>query len=152
MRRHLSTLTALILALALHYGWSQWNVYARQHEPVGNFFVVNSVNVSDTKYGYDPPVVYDRTIKRPFTGEWTAEINNAETGVTACRGFGRSDYQPKDVLPDATVTLSWFVSAKCNLFPGHYVVETVWRVQPEGYEHPKILRNVSNIFTVAARE
>jgi hypothetical protein len=96
---------------------------------------VRGVVVEDGQVGGELRVIPDRTIHRPFRGEWVAYVRKAEpTGFTAfCR---RSSPEPfiydpgNQVPPDSD--MSWWLeippNADCPWQPGQYRMTTEWRV------------------------
>jgi len=117
--------------------------------PSTDFFEVNRLYVADFVQGDDPILSYDRTIKQKFFGTWAAEIYDAtlkERTIPACFGDGSRIYDASDE-PPIPVTLKWFIDKDCHLEPGQYIVEVVWKIQPEGYPVKEYKTN-SNIFNV----
>ena len=135
--------------LAIWFGLSaKWKDAA----PSTDFFEVNRLYVADFVQDDDPILSYDRTIKQKFFGTWAAEIYDAaskERTIPACFGDGSRIYNPGDE-PPVPVTLKWFIDKDCHLEPGQYIVEVVWKIQPEGYP-VKEYKTISNIFKVIPR-
>jgi len=132
--------------LAIWFGLSaRWKDAA----PSTDFFEVNRLSIPDFVQDENPILSYDRTIKQKFFGTWVVEIYDAksvERSVAACYGDGSSIYDASDALP-IPVTLKWFIDKDCHLVPGQYIVEVVWKIQPEGYP-VKEYKTSSNIFKV----
>jgi len=153
-------LTAIALGVAVFVAYVQYDAYQkrqaahvaeleREAAPATDWFVVRQVAVSDFKTT-DPvvPAIYDREIKKPFVGEWFAEVREAATQDTVCDGRGNRFYEPSDVLPVAGTTLAWLVGRDCVYKPGKYYVEINYILHPPGYPD-KTYRAVSPIFKVA---
>lgn len=152
-------LTAIALGVAVFVAYVQYDTYEKRQEaaadlqmrkeaPATNWFVVRQVAVTDFKAS-DPVVsaIYDREIKKPFAGEWFAEVREASTQDMVCDGQGQRFYEPKDVLPVAGTTLAWLVGRDCKYKPGEYYVEINYVIRPPGYPD-KTYRAVSPIFKV----
>lgn len=151
--------SAAVSALVVFMGWNEYDDYvvrraalvetaSREAAPATDWFVVRNLSVADGLSGDSAlPVVYDREIKKPFTGRWTAEIKNAETKTTACYGGGSARYEPREALPGAGVDLEWLMQKRCSLSPGQYFVEINYDLFPANYP-TKEYRAVSNVFTV----
>ena len=156
-------LSAAFTALVLVAGWNEWTNYeererarqaaiARDAAPVTDWFVVRNLAVADGVTGEDLPAIYDREIKKPFGGTWFAEVHDVQTQALACPpGKSGAYYEPKDVLPQAGVTLSWLMDRKCELGPGQYYLEITYLVTPANYP-TKDYRAVSNVFTIRSRD
>lgn len=113
------------------------------------WYVVRNVAVPNFIEGTDPLITYSREIRQPFYGMWSSEVHlvSATDDFPTCTGSGQNFYEPNETLPDAGVRLSWFLGKDCELGPGKYVIDSLWRIEPEGYP-PKTLRFTSNPFTV----
>lgn len=148
MRKHVATVLALTIAMGGNFVWSLYSDHQKRLAPSTDWLLVQSINVADGN-AFDPklPVIYDRTILRPFYGEWRAEIRQTKTQFTACFGSGESYYEPKDTLPNAGVTLEWFMGRRCDLSPGQYYLEVNYKISPLNYPD-KSYRVVSNLFTI----
>jgi hypothetical protein len=145
--KSLITLIAFGLALITNVVW-QWAVDAgKEATPTSEWFVVRKINVATAKQGDNPSVVYDREIKKPFTGDWIVEIVRTKDEFTICTGSGTNRYEPKDALPKAGVDLIWLVGKDCKLPVGEYTLQAHWKVKPDDYPE-KSLRIVSDIFEV----
>jgi hypothetical protein len=126
---------------------------AKLFPTAGYWFTVASVKIDNTRVGQSIFMDIDRTIKRPFTAEWSVVVRKVTTEKEiVCTANGISDYQVQAKLPDPT-TLDWWSAGDCNSIkePGEYQITTVWILSPQW----RILgqREViveSNIFTVGA--
>lgn len=120
-----------------------------RYVPTARWLEVRSVKVEDAMAGDDPIMHVDRAINTTFHGEYVAIIKRK--GIAGfsyfCSGIGGSDYRPDAVLPDP-LHLSWWVyPSRCDLPPGRYLVDTLWRIDtPSGVTRE--VRNRSNIFTI----
>lgn len=152
-------LTAIALGVAAFVAYVQWDEYkkrqaeyadmqARAEAPATMWFVVRQVAVTDFKAGdKNVPAIYDREIKKPFVGDWRAEVHDANTQETVCDGGSTRYYAPSNVLPVAGVNLTWLVGKECDYKPGEYYVEINYILHPPGYP-VKTYRAVSPIFKV----
>lgn len=152
-------LTAIALGIAVFVSYVQWDAYekrqaayadaqARAEAPATQWFVVRQVAVTDFKTGDKiVPAIYDREIRKPFVGDWRAEVHDANTQETVCDGGGTRYYAPSDVLPVAGVNLTWLVGKECDYKPGEYYVEINYTIRPPNYPD-KTYRAVSPIFKV----
>lgn len=118
-------------------------------EPADNWFEVKNISIPNFIDGDDPNIIYDRVIKKPFSATWNVEVHRAGEAedFAYCTGSGTNFYEPKEVLPDSGVTLSWFIGKKCNLPSGQYTIESHWEIRPEGYP-TKEESYTSNLFRV----
>ena len=116
-----------------------------------DYFIVRSVYVNDVIEGQDAILIYDRIVKRPFKGIWTAVVFTISKpdgnlyGV--CNNSNIVYYEPAVKLPRAGVTLSWFIEKDCKLPPGEYSIQTVWEVEVSSMVK-KYVKFTSNVFTV----
>ncbi len=121
--------------------------------PASHWFEVRSVHVFDTFEGFPPKMAVDRTIHRPFQGDWIATVMRQESGgrfTTYCPAPGSSDYRPTASLPE-NLDLNWWTwPRKCDLPPGVYRINTLWVLNlPE--DATKYVRVTSNEFKVRAK-
>ncbi len=139
---------ALVIAVIANYAWSVYSEHQKEKEPPTNWLYVQNLNVADG-ISMDPniPVVYNRAVRRPFVGQWFAEVKNADTQALVCNGSGTNFYEPKDTIPESSVTLDWFIGKPCPLPSGQYYIETTYKIKPDSYPE-KTYQVVSNIFTV----
>jgi len=140
---------SMAAAAVLVTGWLIWSDAAKKEVPAETFFEVKSVSVPNFVAGDDPNMIYDRVIKKPFHATWSVEVHRVggETDYAYCYGSGTQFYEPKETLPKAGVTLSWFVGKDCNLPEGQYTLQASWEIRPEGYP-TKNERVTSNLFRV----
>ena len=119
------------------------------------WFEVRSVFIPDAARGNFIPMVVDREIHLPFTGEYRVEARNIIGNTIECEAHGKVDYRPDAELPEPLV-LSWWAysDTRCHDLPnGTYSVKTTWEVErlwgfiPDG----KVVA-VSNYFTVGEPE
>ncbi len=154
----LSTLAALVLGVSISAGWKYYQdnqasaiakveYQAKLDARATDWFLVRKVDIADSPEGTDPAVVYDREIRKPFEGKWIVAIIRTSDKFKICNGNGESVYEPKYALPEAGVTLSWFIGKDCKLPKGQYIAEAFWTIKPEGFPEKK-MRIVSNIFEV----
>jgi hypothetical protein len=154
----LSTIAALVLGVGITGVWNSYKDYeaaslakaeyqTRIDARATDWFVVRKVDVADSPEGTDPALIYDREIRKPFEGKWIVEIIRISDKFKICSNDGSNMYEPKYNLPDAGVTLSWFIRKDCKLPKGQYVAQTYWTIKPEGFPEKK-MRVVSNIFEV----
>jgi hypothetical protein len=161
-KHHIKTgnTAAIVLAIIASTLLFLWNDYSRHSEERAEqarreavlpdqWFVVRNIAIPDFVQGADPLITYSREIRQPFIGEWIAEVHgvSASNDFPICVGSGRANYTPKETLPDAGVLLSWYMGKDCRLEPGKYVIDTTWRILPEGYP-PKVIQFASNPFAV----
>lgn len=117
--------------------------------PATDWLSVKEMHVYDAWAGEPPYLSVNRTINRPFYGEWIATVRRASYGTLAfaCIAEGRASYATDARFPP-DMTLDWWTfPTKCRLEPGRYRLDTEWRISPPN--HPqKQLRVQSNIFEV----
>lgn len=143
-----NALAALIIAIVGNYAWTLYGAHMRAIAPSTDWFYVQSINVADGSAGNpNIPVIYDRVIKKPFVGEWYAELKRASDQFLMCSGNGKSLYDTNDTLPETGVTLKWFMNRECVLPPGQYFIETSYKIKADGYPE-KNYRVASNLFTL----
>lgn len=119
--------------------------------PASWWMRVDLVQAGPAKVGQDVPMIVDRTIVRPFFGEWTATVRRyTPTGwAWYCGGNGKSIYRDGAELP-INLTLDWWTAGGCKtLTEGRYIIETSWEIKPmRGFFPPKRVSATSNIFEV----
>ena len=103
--------------------------------PASYWFDVRSVYV-----GADLSMVVDRTIKRPFRGEWLTSVRRWEGGwVLACVARGSSYYKQDAKLP-AKLDLAWWTDGGCSTLPqGKYMLTTTWTITGLGLLPDKVV-------------
>jgi len=177
MNKYTQIILGLILfALALQLypiGLKWWN----SNIPIADWFSVNQMQVpavvtkNETIF-----IIFDRTIRKPFYGEWLVEvqkINEDGTVSVVCSGNGEANYTPNKSLPhidktstrDATakyanlpkigVTLSWFLnnqSCEPVLTAGNHRIYARWKIDRGPFFEPYILEKISNIFSIILSE
>ena len=114
------------------------------------WFEVRSIRVFDAKEGEPVPMAVDRSINRPFRGQWVTSIRRLENNgwVMYCSVDGATNYSPKASLPDP-LYLNWWTSPGCNPIPaGKYILETDWLIKNTGVLPDKEVNVISNIFEV----
>lgn len=140
--------TAGVLAILTSIVWDRIEWHYREQQPATDWFVIQNLSVADSVFGDERIfVVYDRTIKMPFYGDWSVEVKQTESQFSICIGSGSSYYEPKDVIPNAAVDFAWLLGTKCALPPGQYYLDITYRLHPLGFSD-KEYRATSNIFTV----
>ena len=146
--KHASTVLALLVAFGVVWLWNWFDHSTRQAEPAENWFMVRNIYVADFEEGNTKaPVVYDREIRRPFTGSWVAEVHPVSRQETLCAGQGTARYEPSDQLPETGVSLDWYLQAECILPPGQYIIKTYWTLKPANYPEKEVTLT-SNVFNV----
>lgn len=136
-----------ILAVSAMFVLSAGIVYLL---PASLWFEVRSTQVLDSHVGTAPRMIVDRTIVRPFAGDWVVTVLKVVDGgfESTCTATGSADYDPSNVYP-TDMNLDWWTwPTQCNLQIGEYVVRTVWTVHVfDRFE--KTVRTVSNLFQIA---
>lgn len=118
--------------------------------PISQWFVATQLYVPDFNADEPPFILWDRTIKKPFTADWVVNVQAflpSSKTFNTCYGDGRGSYSPEKALPAEGVTLEWFVGKKCFLLPGKYRLEATWIIHRDGYEDVTV-KIASNVFTV----
>lgn len=128
-------------------------LYAAAHLwPASFWFEVISVRAGPSKAGHVVPMLVDRTIHRPFLGEWTVSVKRfVSVGwVNHCTASGRAHYEKGAELP-TDLDLNWWTNGACQTLPeGRYAIETTWHIQPTFAVLPERRVNAkSNIFEVS---
>lgn len=143
--------SSILWGAIIFFGWiwvTTW-VLVHHYSPGSWWLEVHRIEVKDSVVGKSPSMIVDRTIHRSFFGSWTVTI--LKKGVagyyTYCVARGTSDYRPNVVLPDNPDLDWWTWPTKCPLSAGEYVVNTLWRIEPQGYP-VKEIRVSSNSFTI----
>lgn len=148
MKIHKVDILALVVASGILLGWFAWDRWAKDNTLVTDFFTVRSIFIPDFIHGEDPAIVYDRSIRRSFTGTWIAETISTTPGenFSVCTGTGTARYAPNKELPP-DVTLSWLMGKNCDLPAGQYRIAVNWEIRGDGYP-VKYYSVDSNIFRV----
>jgi len=113
------------------------------------WFDVVSITVADSKVG-DPIVMrVERVIYSRFHASWIVSVRRVDKDglELACVAAGESDYLPEAKLPQPLTLDWWTYPVTCNLNPGKYRIDTVWRLDPQGYPQ-KVVAASSNVFEV----
>lgn len=106
---------------------------------------VARVKVFDSEAGQPIHMEADRTIRRPFSGEWSAIVRRkrGKHWVVNCTAFGMGDYRPDAALPDP-LTLDWWTDGACSVLQaGTYLLTTSWVLYP-AYLPRKVVQITSN--------
>lgn len=128
--------------------------FAQRMVPVGWWFELHSLVVSDVEKGQCPTIDAIRTIHQPVTGSWIVEIRKVDEATgdwePFASGSGTNDYTPDDRLP-RVITLEWWTGKNvCPLPPGEYYIVTTWTFTPTLLRPPP-LRHHSGTFRVFER-
>lgn len=123
----------LALALLVLFTVDRSIQYRRENAPTSEYFEVHQVVVPDFIEGEDPVITYDRTIRKPFRGYFSAEVqrNGTLSAVHGCTGSSWVNYSPEKKLPPGGLTLSWFLwkePGECQLKEGAYRLYACWDV------------------------
>lgn len=124
----------MIVRWILIGGWSATLIVSTFYRDPTEWYELRSVYVSDTKYGTSPKMKVDRTIKKPFIGEWTVKVNQVigEQVVEKCPAVGVTRYMPENSLPHDLDLDWWTFPTVCNLKPGRYEVDTQVAIRVHG--------------------
>jgi hypothetical protein len=135
-------------------GWVAVIIASSFYGDPRDFLVVRKVHVFDAIEGHSPKMDVERVIRKPFRGEWLADVSRREgSGFYAvCSGSGKSNYDPADRLPaKANLDLDWWTyPVRCNLPVGCYEVNTVWTIEAPNVPAMAV-RSVSNEFCIKPR-
>lgn len=134
------------------FGWiwvTSWVLF--HHYIPGSWWLeVHKVEIRDSEVGQTPQMAVSRTIRRPVYGTW--QVTVLRQGMSGfyiyCVAHGSTDYRPNLGIPDAPDLDWWTWPTQCPLAAGEYTVNTLWRIQPEGYPIKEI-RVSSNVFKVS---
>jgi hypothetical protein len=113
------------------------------------WLVVSRVLVADATQGQPVKLFVDREIKKDFTGTWSVNVRRvtADALEIACTASGGGLYRKQATLP-TPLTLDWWTfPVRCDLPPGQYVLDTVWRIQAAS-DRVKLVTASSRIFTI----
>jgi hypothetical protein len=132
-------------------GWiwvTAW-VLVHHYSPGSWWLAVHRIEVKDSAVGRSPIMIVERTIRRPFYARWTVTVmRRGDAGFsTYCTAHGQNDYRPSNALPDRTDLDWWTWPTRCALPRGEYIVNALWRIEPQGYP-VKEVRVSSNSFTI----
>lgn len=121
----------------------------RELAPLSDYFEVRQIGVPNFPVGHNPVMIYDRTIKRPFRGRYTVEVQEAGTlqPIEECTGSFDINYDPDKKLPVGGPTLFWFIGHECDIPIGTYRLEACWDIYRQNASTVHYCRP-SAIFTV----
>jgi hypothetical protein len=131
-------------------------VSARQKEltPPNAWLAVREIYVPDFRVDEFPNLIYDREIRSNFHGYWIVEVQRQTVeGLwsTSCSGDGVNEYDPSEVIPNNTVSWSWFIGNDCSglLEPGRHRLKVSYSMTRPGWPEKRITA-FSNEFEVLA--
>lgn len=120
--------------------------------PASFWLDVDSIKAGPATAWNTVPVVLDRTIKRPFYGQWDVSVKEVTLVglVPVCIARGATSYNPDTSLPP-TPTMRWLTDGACQTLPsGTYLIDVTWRIRPSVSWLPeKQVTRRSNIFEVS---
>lgn len=126
-----------------------------EREDFSNFFVVSRVGVGNTVVGEPILMDVDRTIVRPFLGDYSVALREFPGRALVCRAGDESiNYDPSNKLPDP-LTLHWWAdnggcSGEKDGYVGEFVIDTTWTKRNEELGIPnESITVTSNPFTIA---
>jgi hypothetical protein len=126
--------------------------------PASNWMEVRRIHVADASLNEWPKMDVDRTIRKPFSGEWTVrlDVHTGEGFTFYCEARGQTHYKPEAVLPP-DLDLEWWTLGEfvrnyhartqipCAILPGTYRIITEWIIRADGYP-VKTVAFTSNAF------
>ena len=118
--------------------------------PASFWLSVDDVHVFDSTVGSPIYMSVDRTIHRPFYGEWSVTVRKINTGKKSvvCVSRGRSDYITEAVFPE-DLSLDWWTDGKCKTLKiGKYILTTSWSI--DAMFSSKKVKAVSNEFAITS--
>ena len=149
--------TPMIRTLAdwlYRYRWWPWLItlliLPMQLWPASYWLDVKTVHIKSAKFDTPLLMLVDRTVSRPFLGQWHATIRqwDGDGWVTWCNADGKSNYRPEARLP-ANLSLKWWTDGQCHpLAVGRYKVTTTWTIFGGDMLPDKSVTVDSNIFFV----
>lgn len=146
-----------VFALLIVVSDAGWRVYSAVI-PAENWMQIGSILVDDSFDGECPTMEVERTIAKPFLGEWRVEAEKKVGNLYVFRGVasGENSYNADAKLP-ADLDLGWWTldqfckkidgKSLITLSPGTYRINTTWVIDPEHYPPKRISIN-SNDFIV----
>lgn len=144
-------MNVILIAMALMFMTTYVEQYLRDTAPATEYFEVYQIGIPNFPEGYNPAIIYDRVVRKPFSGEFTAEIQGAGTLAVVCPSTKKFNYDPDKKLPKGGVTLSWLMYREplpdCNPEPGSYRVNICWTIERYRTTPARYCAN-SNVFTV----
>lgn len=117
--------------------------------PASWWLDVRRMHVNDGLAGQPITMEVERSIIRPFFGEWSAIVRKRQGSgwVVVCLSAGSTDYRADAALPH-DLTLDWWTAGTYPaLVADSYILTTTWVVYPE-FLPKKVLKVVSNEFTI----
>ena len=123
--------------------------FVKQFEASENWFQVASIVIPDTRRGSPVTMTVNRVIRQPFVADWVVTVRELrpEGPVIACTASGTSAYKTEAAFP-TPLTLDWWTfPIRCDLRPGKYALDTVWRIDV-GSSVTKTVTAASNAFEV----
>jgi hypothetical protein len=146
-RRILPILQYLIAALIVSVGLTALVLW-----PATRWMVVKTVHIADTPKGAPVEMIVDRSVVRPFTGQYNVSIHawhdNAWVAYCNTAVSNPWEYQAGARYP-VPLTLEWWTGGKCHpLPPGEYQVTTRWNLSNLGIFPDKTFAVTSNIFEI----
>jgi hypothetical protein len=133
---------------ALVIGWAGVHLW-----PGSWWLTVRHVLAFDAPAGAEVLMDVDRTIHRPFQGDWRVLVRRmrGDGWEIVCTAGGSGDYRTDAVLPDPQ-TLRWWTDGQCPYPPeGQIMVSIIWRIDA-GLAGSRSVLGESNIFTVRPAE
>lgn len=118
--------------------------------PASWWFDAGPMRIADAREGEPVLIEWDRTIHRPFVGDWSVVVRRvAPRSLTVqCEARGVVDYLPTATLPEP-LTLEWWTSGQCPaLTPGRYRVSTIWTIRTPALGVNRQVVVTSNEFTI----
>lgn len=108
--------------------WGVATVWLRMVLPEPVPFVVHSLAYSEGVVTQDRTITTDEPA---FFAQWTATVENADTGqsLRRCEGSGANGYPPGRMAVSFTLE-EWTGRDNCtvaSLLPGHYTLRATWR-------------------------
>lgn len=117
--------------------------------PASYYLTVNRLWVpSQQPAGAEIELAWDRTIHRPFVGEWSLRVMKRSGAYfyNFCEASGEGPYQAGTSGPQVA-TIGWFSGGRCpTLPPGDYQI--LIALEARGWPFPATLHAQSNTFTV----
>ena len=125
------------------------NEFYQDNRTGDEWLTVSRVLVADTRQGQPIKLFVDREIKKDFTATWSVNIRrvSADALEIVCTASGGGLYRKEATLP-TPLTLDWWTfPVRCDLPPGQYVLDTVWRIQAAS-DRTKPVTASSRVFTI----
>lgn len=141
---------AVVLVIGIIYFSTIATNQYRRSIPPNVWFAVTEVFVPDFEQGTDPDMIYDRTVRQPFSGFRVVEVQREEDdGLFSnyCQTQSIASYDVDGMSFARKVKWDWFVGAACHVGPGKYRLRVSWTIQADGWPE-KMITATSNIFNV----